>query len=159
MTLMPQTFATFQLTASNRFPHAAALSVAEAPPGMSYNPLVIHGDAGSGKTHLVQAMARYARELKPSLRIATAKATEMSRIPFPLVNIAILEDIHEMDSHGSLLPLARGMLFRSRQLVITTRCTDAVAALAPQMDEFEWGLITGFEPGEVPASRPRLRVV
>ncbi len=61
-------FDTFVIGSSNRFAHAAALSVAETP-ARSYNPLFVYGGAGLGKTHLLQAIASYVRENYPAFRI------------------------------------------------------------------------------------------
>ncbi len=62
------TFAEFVIGAGNRFAHAAALAAAELPAG-AYNPLFIHGPPGTGKTHLLQAVANYVSEHDPHLTV------------------------------------------------------------------------------------------
>lgn len=62
------TFDTFIAGSSNRFAHAAAMAVAEAPPSKAYNPLFIYGGTGLGKTHLLFALAHHMARLNPGLR-------------------------------------------------------------------------------------------
>jgi chromosomal replication initiator protein len=59
------TFETFVIGASNRFAHAAAVAVAEAP-AKAYNPLFVYGESGLGKTHLLHAIGHYAQHLYPA---------------------------------------------------------------------------------------------
>lgn len=66
-------FEEFVLGPSNRFAHAAALTVAENP-GTAYNPLFLYGPPGTGKTHLLHAIGQYARQHHPSLRVRYATA-------------------------------------------------------------------------------------
>jgi chromosomal replication initiator protein len=63
------TFDSFVEGSSNKFAHAAALAVAEAPPSTAYNPLFIYGGVGLGKTHLLFAIANHVRALAPSTRV------------------------------------------------------------------------------------------
>src|SRR6266511_965254 len=62
------TFDTFVPGASNKFAHAAALAVAEAPPSKAYNPVFVYGGVGLGKTHLLFAIANHMWALSPRTR-------------------------------------------------------------------------------------------
>jgi chromosomal replication initiator protein len=62
------TFDTFIPGPSNKFAHAAALAVAEAPPSKAYNPVFVYGGVGLGKTHLLFAIANHMTALQPRTR-------------------------------------------------------------------------------------------
>ncbi len=71
------TFETFVAGASNRFAHAAAVAVAEQP-ARSYNPLVIYGESGLGKTHLLHAIGHYTQTLYSGTRVRYVSSEEFT---------------------------------------------------------------------------------
>ena len=71
------TFENFVTGSSNQLAYAACRAVAEYP-GASYNPLLIWGESGLGKTHLLHAIGHYARELQPNMRIKYVSSEELT---------------------------------------------------------------------------------
>src|SRR6516164_3890397 len=71
------TFETFVIGSSNRFAHAAAVAVAEAP-AKAYNPLFIYGDSGLGKTHLLHAIGHYAQSLYQGVKVRYVSSEEFT---------------------------------------------------------------------------------
>src|SRR4029077_15541081 len=71
------TFETFVIGSSNRFAHAAAVAVAEAP-AKAYNPLFVYGDSGLGKTHLLHAIGHYAQTLYSGLKVRYVSSEEFT---------------------------------------------------------------------------------
>src|SRR5216683_4402419 len=71
------TFEKFVIGSSNRFAHAAAVAVAEAP-AKAYNPLFIYGDSGLGKTHLLHAIGHYAQSLYHGVKVRYVSSEEFT---------------------------------------------------------------------------------
>ena len=69
------TFDTFVVGPSNKLAHAASMAVAEHP-AQNYNPLLIYGDSGLGKTHLLYAIANVIRKNDPASKIVYIKGDE-----------------------------------------------------------------------------------
>ena len=71
------TFDNFVVGSSNRFAHAAAVSVANNP-AETYNPLFIYGPSGLGKTHLLYAIASVVHKNHPSYNIVYIKGDQFT---------------------------------------------------------------------------------
>ena len=69
------TFETFVVGPSNKLAYAASMAVAEHP-AQNYNPLLIYGDSGLGKTHLLYAIANVIRRNDPKAKIVYIKGDD-----------------------------------------------------------------------------------
>ncbi len=163
------TFETFVIGTSNRFAHAAALSVAETP-ARSYNPLFIYGDAGLGKTHLLQAIARYVNENYPrfTVRYVTtetflnefvdairAGAMGGFKKRYREVDVLLLDDIQFIEKseqlQEELFHTFNALYQANRQIVLSSdRPPDAISTLEDRLrSRFKMGLTTEINPPEL----------
>lgn len=163
------TFEAFVIGTSNRFAHAAALSVAETP-ARSYNPLFIYGDAGLGKTHLLQAIAHYVNENYPTfvVRYVTtetflnqfvdairAGAMADFKKRYREVDVLLLDDIQFIEKSEQLqdefFHTFNALYQANRQIVLSSdRPPDAMATLEERLrSRFKMGLTTEINPPEL----------
>jgi chromosomal replication initiator protein len=162
-------FENFVIGASNRFAHAAALSVAESP-AKSYNPLFIHGDAGLGKTHLLQAIGNYVRQNFPSRYVRyvssetfTNEFIESVRTNTPSqfkrryreCDVLLIDDIqfleHKEGTQEEFFHTFNHLYGANKQLVISSdRHAKALTTLEDRLrSRFLSGLITDVQPPDL----------
>ena len=162
------TFDQFVIGASNRFAHAAALSVAESP-GRSYNPLFIYGPAGLGKTHLLHAIGHHVRTVFRNKRVRyvstesfmnefvdaiRAKAMPSFKRRYRDLDVLLIDDIQFLERTQELqeefFHTFNQLHGEGGQIVISSdRPPKSIASLEDRLrTRFEWGLITDVQPPE-----------
>jgi chromosomal replication initiator protein len=163
------TFDAFVIGSSNRFAHAAALSVAEAP-ARSYNPLFIHGQAGLGKTHLLHAIGNYVREnfvgrhvryvstetfMNEFVDAIRNNTTAAFKRRYRHCDVLLIDDVQFMEGKESLQEeffyTFNHLYSASKQVVLTSdRPPKSIATLEDRLrSRFLSGLITDVQPPEL----------
>jgi len=163
------TFDSFVIGSSNRFAHAAALAVAEAP-AQAYNPLFIYGGTGLGKTHLLQAIAQYVSEHSSdlSVRYVTSetfmndfinslrdKRIEGFKQRYRAYDVLMIDDVqffeHKERIQEEFFHTFNSLYEAGSQIVMSSdRPPRDIATLESRLrSRFEWGLITDIQPPDL----------
>lgn len=163
------TFETFVIGSSNRFPHAAAVAVSEAP-GKSYNPLLVYGDSGLGKTHLLHAIGHYVRSLYAGAKVRYVSSEEFTnefinsirddrqdrfKRRYREVDVLLIDDIQflqgKTQTQEEFFHTFNYLHNAQKQIVLTSdQAPKRLEALEDRLrNRFEWGLITDVQPPDL----------
>jgi len=163
------TFDAFVTGNSNRFAHAAALAVAEAP-GQAYNPLFIYGGSGLGKTHLMHAIGHFVQKQNPNFKTVYVsserftndlihaiqhRSTETFRSKYRNIDVLLIDDIQFIagkESTESELFHTFNTLYESQKQIIFSadKHPREMSGLEDRLrSRFEWGLIADIQPPDL----------
>ena len=158
-------FDNFVIGGSNRFAHAAAVAVAEAP-AKAYNPLFVYGESGLGKTHLLHAIGHYAMSLYPGIRVRYVSSEEFTndfinsiannrgshfQSRYRNIDILLIDDIQflqgKSETQEAFFHTFNTLHDHNKQVVITSDLPPKhLTGFEDRMrSRFEWGLITDVQ--------------
>jgi chromosomal replication initiator protein len=158
-------FDTFIIGSNNRFAHAAALAVAQAP-SKAYNPLFIYGGAGLGKTHLMHAIGHFINRENPELKVlyissemftnelikAINERTNFKfREKYRSIDVLLIDDIQFIEkkegTQEEIFHTINTLYEADKQIIISSdRHPKDLATLSDRLrSRFEWGLVADIQ--------------
>jgi len=160
-------FENFIVGDSNHFAYAASRAVADKPGKTNYNPLIVYGGTGLGKTHLIQAIGNYAKTKYPQRKVFYASsetftshfitAIQQNKVPefsafYRSCDILLIDDIHFFSNKGKtqeeFFHTFNDLHQNGKQIILTSdRPINELVALEERMvSRFKWGLIVDIQP-------------
>jgi chromosomal replication initiator protein len=164
------TFDAFVPGPSNRFAHAAAMAVAEAPPSTAYNPLFIYGGVGLGKTHLLIAVGHHMYRLNPGIRVkyvtseqfltefikaVRERQSDRFRQRFREVDVLLVDDIQFLakreETQTEFFHTFNHLHGSGKQIAIASdRPPHELSGLEERLvSRFRWGLCVDVQPPDL----------
>ena len=162
-------FDSFIVGDSNNFAYAASRAVADSPGKTNYNPLIIYGGTGLGKTHLIQAIGNHVKLRKPTAKVFYAssetftshfitaiqqnKVSEFSAF-YRSCDILLIDDIQFFSNKGKtqeeFFHTFNDLHQNGKQIILTSdRPINELVALEERMiSRFKWGLVVDIQPPE-----------
>jgi chromosomal replication initiator protein len=163
-------FDNFIVGDGTRFAHAAASAVADSPGSTNYNPLIIYGGTGLGKTHLIQAIGNKVRQLRTDLKVYytssesftshfIASIQQNNAIEFSSFyrscDILLIDDIQFFNNKGKtqeeFFHTFNELHQKDKQIVLTSDRPIAELGFLEErlVSRFQWGLIADIQPPDL----------
>jgi chromosomal replication initiator protein len=162
-------FDTFIVGNCNRIAHSAALAVAQSP-ARSYNPLFLHGGAGLGKTHLIQAIGNYVLKDNPDLKVCYVSSEKFInelinsirddnikkfQDKYRKTDMLIIDDIHFLAgkerTQEELFHTFNALYETKKQIILSSaKSPKQITPLEETLcSRFEGGLLVNIQPPDI----------
>lgn len=164
------TFDKFIVGDGNKFAQAAAYAVADSPGNTNYNPLIIYGGTGLGKTHLIQAIGNHVLHKHSQMKVYYAssesftshfitsiqqnKVFEFSNF-YRSCDVLMIDDIHFFSNKGKtqeeFFHTFNVLHQNKKQIILTSdRPVNELSFLEERLiSRFKWGLVVDIQPPDL----------